>query len=282
MNLDTVKNNIKNKSTTLTGALVKTALDGGISNETAYYFDIISEHSISVENDITNNFLENNTAIQDVIAHNPITITLGGLIGELVYVPSTNNSRFLGKLYKNLNVDPNNNLRDYVVTDKLSTIGQLFPPVDNLTQLAKNTAVYIEDSLDRYKKIYKNIVRNINDRSRIEDVYKKLRVLRENNTSFIVVTPFGAFDNMYIQSLNIQQGNEDNIANLSLTLKQLNFANVEFTAPDENVLSKYRQMAQAETENYGKADGSKKDGLFYSWVGRPFNVPYSTLNDLRQ
>ena len=109
------------------------------------YFDVITDHSISITNNVTDNYLENNTAIQDAIAHAPIECSINGMIGELVYVPSTSNGRFLNSLYKRLNDKINlkaigankinGEYRDYVVTDKLSALGQLFPPVDNLTQL---------------------------------------------------------------------------------------------------------------------------------------------------
>lgn len=273
MNLNNITEKIKNKTNTYSGALVFNAKANSLNNDVAYYFDVITEHSISVENNITDNYLENNTAIQDVIAHAPITITLSGLVGELVYVPSTNNTRFLNNVYKLIN---KNSLGDYknnyIVTDKLSALGQLYPPVDNLTQLAKNAVVYIEDSIDRYKKIYKNITRKINDKTRLQQVYKDLQDLRDLNTELIVVTPFGSFPNMYIQGMNFQQGNENYTGNISITLKELQFASVEVTKADENVLSRYNQMAQAETENNGKADGMTKDsaigGFIYNLTGK--------------
>lgn len=261
----------------LEGTIVKTASDS-ISHEAAFYFDVISEHSISIENNITDNYLENNTAVQDVIAHAPITITLSGLIGELVYVPSTNNKRFLNELYTYLNRDnyysttDQTIFRNYTTTDKLSALAQLYPPVDNLTQLAKNAVVYVEDSIERYKKIYENFIRNINDATRLQDVYKKLMLLRENNTEMIVLTPFGQFNNMYIQSINFTQANENHVADISITFKELKFASIELTEADQEVLSKYNQATQAQIENNGKADGYSLDsagGAFiYNLTGK--------------
>lgn len=48
-----------------------------------FLFDIIGDESISLESDITDNFLENNTAIQDQIALRPEIITVHGLVAEL-------------------------------------------------------------------------------------------------------------------------------------------------------------------------------------------------------
>lgn len=272
MDISNIKDKIKSKSKTYYGSIVKTAQDDSISNETAFYFDVITEHSITVSNNITDNYLENNTAIQDTIAHSPITITLNGMVSELVYVPSTNNPRFLSRAYDFIN-NKNGQVRDYVVTNKLSIIGQLYPPVDNLTQLAKNAVVYVEDTIDRYRKIFKNLTKNMNDRTRLEDVFSKLMVLREGNKEMIVTTPFKTYQNMYIQNIQFTQGNENHVGSISLTLKQLNFTDIKYTEADKDVLAKYNSYAQAETENNGKADGTIQNDseigkLIYKWTGK--------------
>ena len=259
------------QKTTLFGGIMTWAENDVIDNNLAIYFDVITDHSISITNAVTDNYLENNSAIQDAIAHAPIECSINGLIGELVYVPTTNNAKYLGKLYDAINTKMElkkigadkikGNYRDYVTTDKLSAIGQILPPVDNLTQLAKNAVVYVEETINRYQKIYKNFKRNINDKTKIQSVYETLKSLRDTNTALIVTTPFTTLYDMYITSVELHQGNEAHIANLSISLKQLNFTEIKTTEADQNVLSKYRKIAQANTENYGKADGIKESSL---------------------
>lgn len=280
--METMAENESNK--TLQGALATTAQADGLYNQLAFYFDIITEHSINIENNITDNYLENNTAIQDTIAHSPITMTLSGMVGELVYVPSTNNQRFLNQVYKTLNQNKDGDYyNNYVVTDKLSAIAQLYPPVDNVTQLAKNAIVYVEDTIDRYKKIYRNFKRNIKEKTRLEQVFKDLKDLRDLNTELIVTTPFGNFTNMYIQSINCSQGNENHVGNISVALKQLYFTDVLVTETDTNVLAKYEKAARAQVENCGKANGSyTKDSDFYKMAGEPFNLKSKTLADYKR
>ena len=252
--------NTNSENLKLYGGLVTWA-----DNDIGVYFDIITEHSISISNNITDNYLENNTAIQDVIAHAPIECSLNGMVGELVYVPSTSNPKFLKRVYDSLNKKINQKkvgadkiqgeYRDYVATDKLSVIGQLLPPVDNLTQLAKNAVIYIEDSVNRYQKIYKNLKRNINGKTRLQEVFEALVELRNNNTELVFTSPFGVLYSMYISNLEFNQGNENHIANISISLKQLNFTDITYTNADKDVLAKYNKYTQAETENNGKADG---------------------------
>lgn len=259
------------QQTTLFGGLITWAENDAIDNNLAVYFDVITDHQISISNSITDNYLENNTAIQDVIAHAPIECSINGMIGELVYVPSTNNSKFLGRAYDAINAKIDlkkigadkikGEYRDYVTTDKLSTIGQLLPPVDNLTQLAKNVAVYAEDTINRYQKIYKNLKRNINDKTRLQSVYEALKSLRDTNTSVIVTTPFTTLYNMYFTSIEFNQGNENHAASLNVSLKELKFTDIKMTDPDKNVLAKYNALTQAEVEANGKADGKSESTL---------------------
>ena len=49
------------------------------------YFDIIQEHSINLQSQITDNWLENNSPVNDHIANSPLIISLKGISGELIY-----------------------------------------------------------------------------------------------------------------------------------------------------------------------------------------------------
>ena len=59
--------------------------EGELNTAVNYYFDVISEHSIEMINQITDNYVENNTAIQDHIAQNPLIISISGISGEKVF-----------------------------------------------------------------------------------------------------------------------------------------------------------------------------------------------------
>src|SRR5260221_4663943 len=48
----------------------------------AFIFDYEGEQSLSLEADITDHFIEDNTSIQDHIALKPVRITTHGFIGE--------------------------------------------------------------------------------------------------------------------------------------------------------------------------------------------------------
>lgn len=221
------------------------------------YFDIIQEHSVSIQNQITDNYIENNTAIQDHIAKSPLVISLRGLSGELVYKPPT---KALDFLYNTANTFLQSKYTDErVATDKLTAIPALLPPVDNVTQMAKNAVQYVEASVNRYVKIVKNFTSSLDRETRLQEIYNKFIRLRESDTLLRVETPYKTFDNMVIQSLTLRQGDLNYITDIELTLKQINYATTYTTKPDESVMAKYNAIQRTEEANHGKAQGITSD-----------------------
>lgn len=243
--------------------MVTEVLNGGITveektqqsanaptNKIALYFDVIQEHTVSMQNQITDNFVENNTAIQDHIAQSPLQITLRGLSGEVVYIPS--GDKLLNQAYDKINVKlGNSNLK----TEKMHILPALLPPVDNATQMAKNAVNYIEASYRRYEKIIKNFKNPLDKNLRLKTIYRDLSILRESNTALIVTTPYETFDNMYIQSLVLRQGNENYVTDIELTLKQIKFTETETTGVDKETMAKLNAGCRAKPEDHGLARG---------------------------
>lgn len=258
----------------LTGGVQVTVTEEEVNapnNFVGVYFDIIQDHSVTIQNQITDNYLENNTAVQDHIAHSPITLSLRGLSAEVVYTPPTRAldaayksvNKFIGQKF--INTIPQKGL----YTDKLIAISALYPPVDNVTQLAKNAVQYVESSVTRYTKLLDNLRGNAR-LTRLQKIYSDLINLRNTNTSLIVETPYASYENMYIQSISLRQGNQDYITDIELTLKQVNFANIKTTKADQNVLAKYNQWARAEVENHGNVQGKPADSatLLKGWTNK--------------
>lgn len=219
-----------------------------------YYFDILKSHRVQLQSQITDYWLENNTAVQDSINLSPLIINLTGLVGEVVYTPP---QTFTGGIIDKLNkLFPSKS--GFTLTQKLGTITSLIPTVDNYTQLAKNALNYSELAVSRYKKIYNQIQdwrkgTISNTIPRQQQIYKQFEKFWVNKTSLIVNTPYGTFENMYIQNVTMEQGETNTVSDIAITLKQLSFSDVEFTNVKKQVLEKYNQQAQAGTENTGKA-----------------------------
>lgn len=274
-------------SITAPAATVQTIKE--INNEyaTTWYFDVITDESIELTNQITDNFVENNIAIQDHIAQNPLVISISGISGEKVfkYDPAVANQLLAearlqaAKMGYGINL---NNLQADSFWDlvglgsqakelnKLSAISVLYPPVSNYMQVAMNAVELVDAAVSKYSNIY-NSVKDIwnkeknnaddvfgdfsDNTTRLQSVYNKLSELRANNTPLTAATPWGIFTDMYIQSVRLKQGNQLYVTDIEMTLKQLRFANVTTTAADKNVMAKYNVWARAKKENNGTAQG---------------------------
>lgn len=277
-------------SVTAPAATVQTIKE--INNEyaTTWYFDIITDESIELINQITDNWVENNTAIQDHIAQNPLVISISGISGEKVfrYDPAVANQLLAearlqaAKMGYGINL---NNLQADSFWDlvglgskakelnKLSAISVLYPPVSNYMQVAMNAVELVDAAVSKYSNIY-NSVKDIwnkeknnaddvfgdfsDNTTRLQSVYNKLSELRANNTPLTAATPWGIFTDMYIQSVRLKQGNQLYVTDIEMTLKQLRFSNVTTTAADKNVMAQYNAYARANVENNGTAQGNKK------------------------
>lgn len=229
-----------------------------------YYFDVITEHSLNLNSQITDNWLENNTVINDHIANQPLTITLRGLKGELYYVPNTQTKDYL--------LDKINNSKAGVIFNKLSNIPALYPPIDNFTQMAVNLQQYVDASISRYVKLVTKIFNN-NFESEIKAIYERFNQMRELKAPFEVETPYATFKNMYIQSLALRQGNQLYVSDVEVTFKQVNFTSTSTTKADEKVLAQYNNWQRAEVENHGNAQGVDTDStILYDKYGKKIPI----------
>lgn len=222
-----------------------------------YYFDIINDHSINIQNNITDNYLENGTAVQDCITHSPIVVSLRGLSGEVVYTPpQTALGNIRGFIDTKLQQAAPVLSQSVFNTGKLSKLGALLPSVDNVTQSAKNAIQYAEASYRRYEKVVKSFMGSIEEKqTRLQKIYENFIKIRNSNIALVAETPYTTLENMYIQSITLKQDDRDFITDVELTLKQMNFADGETTKIDDNTRSYYNALATAKEVNCGKAQG---------------------------
>lgn len=244
-------------------------LQGGVSENAViltdknigHWFSIVEEDSLNLQSQITDNYIENNTAVQDHIALSPVVITLRGYVGEVEFKPPT---VFTNYLTDKINSYTSNTL-GITVSDKLGPLSALLPPVDNVNQMARNAVQYVESSFNRYKRIYNQLMslskkgqKQVTE-SVQQYVAKNLKEMWENRTLVEVVTPYGLYKNMAIQSITLTQGNTTTLSELSVSLKQINFAETQTTKPDTDRMAMYNAIQRTEVENCGKAQGVEVD-----------------------
>lgn len=179
-----------------------------------YIFDTRGDEEITLESDITDNWVENNSTMQDHIGLKPITITLSGYVGELKNTPRTEEQAV------------------YETSSSLMSAATPFLP--KLTTQAQYIFNRAQEVYDIYKKA------NRTER-RIEDTLKKIPVLDEASKQqqafgkfyemwatrhlSTVYTPFGAYESMAIEKIHAKQAEDSAyISEFSVTFKQVRIA----------------------------------------------------------
>lgn len=223
--------------------------------EIQYYFDVRTEETIDVGCDITDQYVENNSAIQEHVALRPIEITLTGFVGEKVYRPQDlYTSKFSGTF------------------SKLNPILSFVPPVSSYAETIIGGVSYIESSIRRYVENAKNIVnifsKNKTQTARQGALLNELITIRNMRKLVTVyIENIGKFENYLIK--NVRMSQEDSIyqSRLIVELKQYNSVSTQTVALD---LSKYKDRVaaqRAQEENLGKVQGvEERTSTLYRWT----------------
>lgn len=235
-------------------------LEGGVSEEVIpelqYYFDIRAEETIEAGCDITDQYVENNSSIQEHVALRPIEITLTGFVGEKVYKPQDlHTSKFSGTF------------------SKLNPIRSFVPPVSSYAETVIGAVSYVESSIRRYVENAKNIT-NIFSKDKTESKTRQGQVLSElislrNARKLITVyiENIGKFENYLIK--NVRMSQEDSVyqSRLIVELKQYNSVSTQTVALDVQKYKDRVAVQRAQEENLGKVQGVKENtSTLYRWT----------------
>ena len=170
-----------------------------------FAFDDDGDSDVVLENEITDHWLEDNTAVQDQIGLHPVTVTLKGRISELVFTKAAAGtlSALLATVESPL-VQADAYLGAYTpgVTDAL---------LNAITQ-AQNVFTQIEQDAARVAQIASFFTGGIPGANNQQEAFITLSALRNARVLFSVYTPFQVFNNMAITSVHATQpGYEYNI-----------------------------------------------------------------------
>ena len=182
--------------------------------EEVYIFDTRGDEEVTLESDITDNWVEDNSTMQDHIGLKPMSITLTGYVGELKTTPRT---------------------EIQAVQQTSSSIMQAVSPLlPKLTTQAQYIFNRTEEMYNVYKKANET-------EERLEGTLKKIPVPEEASKQqqafgrfyemwatrqlSTIYTPFGAFTSMAIETINAKQGEDSAwISEFSVTFKKIRIA----------------------------------------------------------
>lgn len=200
----------------------------------AFLFHYEGEQSIALESDITDHFIEDNTALQDQISLKPPTVSTHGFIGELN------------------DVTPPILAAVKTIADKLTIISAYTPALSTSALIAYNTAFQLyqitQNAINAGVPSWSSINGNTNGESVISGsftnpiavqpnqnkqqlAFQQLFGYWQSRTLFTVQTPWAVFQNMAIKSMRPVQDAETNvITTFEMSFKQIRIAATVFTA----------------------------------------------------
>lgn len=195
-------------------------------------FHYEGEQTVALESDITDHFIEDNTAIQDQISLKPETITTHGFIGELNNVPPG-----VLAILK-------------TAADKLVGIGAYTPTLTTNALIAYNNAFQlyqvgsnaVNSAVSAWSSIIGTNGENVIDLTGIatqnlnqtkqQIAFQQFYGYWRSRTLFTVQTPWAIFKNMAIKSLRaIQDAETRMITDFEVTFKMIRTADTLTTSP---------------------------------------------------
>lgn len=199
--------------------LVLGAVDApfGVKQIGPFAFDDEQDDSVNLSNEITDHWVEDNTAVQDHIGIKPVSIVLKGRISELSLSASVLKS-VSGALS--------------AVENKLSQapayLGKYAPGTTQTLQKAitqaQSIAFQIEQGAARVAQLASYYPKSGPQRNKQQNAFAMLSALRNARTIFTVYTPFQVFYSMAIEDVSaVQSAGTRTISNFTVKMKQLQF-----------------------------------------------------------
>lgn len=188
----------------------------GVKQIGPFAFDYQGDNTVDMENEITDHYLEDNTAVQDHIGVRPIVVTLRGYVSELALAQSVANSisAALASVENTLS-QADAYLGHYTpgITQKMLAA---------ITQ-AQSVAIQIEQAAARGAQIA-SLFTTGPQYNKQQVGYNQLNSLYKARTLFTVFTPFEVFNNMAIVSVKATQTERSRtVSDFTVTMKQLRF-----------------------------------------------------------
>lgn len=212
-----------------------------------FLFDIIDDEEIIIESMITDNYVEDNYAVQDHVSLKPVRFTLRGYVGEIT-------NAFQEVL-----------AQIFIATQALPTVGGLFPQfnVQDTQFYAKTTQVAqaAQNVVNQANNLYSLFSDASTTANKQEKAFQYFYQMWKTRQLCVVETPFGVFDSMAIETLRaLQSGQNNEIADFTITFKQIRTTSSITLTPQTQVTSGRLQQMTAPLTNLAKQPGSAING----------------------
>lgn len=190
----------------------------GVLQISSFAFDYEGDNRVTLSNEITDHWVEDNTSVQDHIATKPIIVNLRGKVSELSFSIQTSS----GILATLASVES-------AISRVPAYLGKYTPgTTDTLLQAitqVQNITVQIEQGAARLQQLA-SYFQPGPQRNKQQQAFAILSALANARVLFTVYTPFQVFYNMAITDIDAtQSANSKTISDFSVGMKQLKLTN---------------------------------------------------------
>jgi len=252
----------------------------GLAGIGGFVFDYEAETTLTMQAEITDHFAENGSVLNDHRVVKPMKITLRGFVGEIVYQRTAGIAGLLSLLQSKLTTVP-------------AYLGKYTPQALGKVQGVLTQAQTISDKIDQYADRTKNIVgmfqKSAPGATKQEQAFNTLKAMFLAGTVFTVVkspspwaiqnqqlygippskprspkisvvSPWAMLDDMMLETVTFTQDETNKFeTDISITLKQVRFANVQTTQIDPNSCAGRAGQQNAPAADNGNANGTAQN-----------------------
>lgn len=217
-----------------------------------FLFDIPREESIELRTDVTDHVTENNSFINDHVVNQPITVTLTGYQGELLFERPAGIAGGVQQLQNRLET-----VEAY--------LGELTPGFVQASQQILNQTQRAVSIVNQTVQRVQNVIGLVagpegQEETRQQRAYNELNGLRLARTPVTLQTPWAYFDSMIITSLSFsQRENSPDISEISVSLKEFRVAEVQTVSFDEDLLPPRQEVQSTPQEDQGNIRGTEEN-----------------------
>ena len=199
------------------------------TGDPAFYFHFEAEQSVDLDMDITDHYIEDNTAIHDQAALKPEIVQTEGFIGEVTDLPALGDlANTLGAGSKVVGGIQQSNAYQKLALQKLVLLAPMMPQVSISALVAYNTAAQAAAVAAGAAKSTATALRTISGKdvqNAQQRAYAMFKKYRKDRRLFTVQTPWEIYTDMLPWKIRATQDKDtQEITSFKITFKQIRFA----------------------------------------------------------
>lgn len=208
--------------------------------------DIIGDETLTVDSDVTDHYVESNTAYQDQISIKPKIYTVSGEVGELVWYQKDSASQIFGQ-----------------VAQRLEGVISFLPVRSKSFNQFKDKAMKVAQWVDTASNLASKVSNLWNSATtgsltHQQQAYQELLAMRDNRQPLpMIKTPWGILQDYVITNIKLTQPKETKDKSfISITFKEFRTVSVSTVKFDPE-----KYQGNAVFEHQPKVDNGKASGL---------------------